>query len=67
MEFTANEGHHPPPHERYLVNRGRIHFIATPCYGMHQPWWVAQTATGEVEPVPMEPNDRWVPLKQVIE
>ncbi len=34
----------PAPHARYEVWREEAgHFVATPCYGMHAPWWVPLT------------------------
>ena len=49
----------PEPHARYLVRRGSKWFTATPCYGMHAPWWVVATMAGEAEPVPMADDDAW--------
>jgi hypothetical protein len=50
---------YPPKHARYLLERNGVVFTATPCYGMHDPWWVAKTLTGEAEPEPMQNGDRW--------
>ncbi|MBX3704011.1 MAG: hypothetical protein KF822_09575 [Steroidobacteraceae bacterium] len=61
-EAVAFSERNPPPHTRYLVFRGGSAFTATPCYGMHAPWWVCNTASGEVEPVDIEPTDRWISL-----
>lgn len=55
----------PTRHARHFVDRDGRYFIATPCYGMHEPWWVAMTAGGEVEPVAMHDTDRWVPLEKL--
>ena len=57
----------PEPHARYRVYRkGRSDgfFDATPCYGLHQPWWVPRNGytLQESEPIAMEPTDRWQPL-----
>ncbi len=52
----------PPPHRKYIVGRNHQKFIATPCYGMHEPWWVPTTPTGESEPIKMEYTDRWAPV-----
>jgi hypothetical protein len=60
------EGQHPPPHARYVVERDGHHFIATPCYGMHHPWWVPATPNGESEPIPIIGTDRWVPLDSLL-
>lgn len=58
---------YPPPHARYLVQRDRALFTATPCYGMHNPWWVVLTMDGEVAPVAIEKTDKWIPLGEVWE
>lgn len=62
------KGQHPAPHAKYLVERDGILFTATPCYGMHEPWWVVRTMAshnmGEVEPVPMRPDDAWWSLDE---
>lgn len=60
------EGKYPPPHSQYLVQRGRSLFIATPCYGMHSPWWVPDSPTGETEPINILADDKWMPIDQVI-
>ena len=54
--------HMAPPHARYLVQRQRFQFVATPCYGMHAPWWVPMTPTGESDPIATEPDDTWISL-----
>ena len=38
---------YPSPHARYLVIRNGTVFTATPCYGLHDPWWVVKTMEGE--------------------
>lgn len=50
----------PKPHAKYLVRRlGCIH-TATPCYGLHAPWWVPMAISGkEYEPVTMKDTDEW--------
>lgn len=50
---------YPPAHARYLVKRDGVLFTATPCYGMHAPWWVVKTMEGEAEPVDIRPTDEW--------
>ena len=57
---------HPPPHAKYLVRRGEFLFTATPCYGMHSPWWVVRTMGGEADPIGMNDYDEWevLPAKQ---
>lgn len=56
---------YPPPHTRYLVARGGYQFVATPCYGMHSPWWVAMVTDAEVHPVAMASGDTWIALATV--
>ncbi len=60
------EGAYPPPHNKYLVQRGHYLFVATPCYGMHSPWWVPMIHNGEVEPINIESSDKWMKLDAVI-
>jgi len=55
----------PTRHARHFVERDGRCFVATPCYGMHEPWWVAMAATGEVQPVAMLETDRWLPLEKL--
>ena len=52
---------HPPAHAVCRVQRVDRFFDATPCYGMHAPWWVPRNGwTGdESEPIPMEPDDHY--------
>lgn len=50
---------YPPPHRRYMVRRGGVVVTATPCYGMHNPWWVVMTLETEVAPVAMRDGDTW--------
>ena len=52
---------YPPPHARYLLERDGETMTATPCYGMHDPWWVIKTLTGEASPEPMRDGDMWRP------
>lgn len=56
----------PPPHQKYLVKRDGHFFIATPCYGMHHPWWVAQGPDAELEPVEMKEGDEHISMDFVI-
>lgn len=53
---------HPPRHARYLVRRQGRTFVATPCYGMHMPWWVPMTHDRELDPIDMAAGDQWIPL-----
>lgn len=60
--------HHPPPHAQFVVRRNGRYFTATPCYGLHEPWWVVRTMPdswpNEAEPEPMNGNDEWWPLNE---
>ena len=55
----------PAPHKKYLVYRiGVGPFVATPCYGMHQPWWVPYLVESEgrnwCKSIDMDQTDEWV-------
>lgn len=63
--MTQVEDKYPPPHTIYLVKRGNYMFVATPCYGMHNPWWVTMTHDKELEPIKIEPTDKWIDLRNV--
>lgn len=56
----------PEPHRRYAVKRGNYcptYFVAIPCYGMHEPWWVPSTPQGETDPIAIEKLlDSWRPI-----
>lgn len=60
---------HPEPHARYVVKRDGLIFTATPCYGMHAPWWVVRTMAdhhpNEAAPEPMRDSDEWLPIEDV--
>ena len=66
LRWTAVSEQHPAPHAKYLVRRDRWRFVATPCYGMHAPWWVPATcgdlSLQESEPIGMVVTDEWVAL-----
>lgn len=55
---------HPQPHSVYRVCRDGRMFDATPCYGLHNPWWVPRNGftRQESEPIDMVDEDRWMPL-----
>ena len=55
---------YPPPHNKYIVERNGIIFTATPCYGLHSPWWVVRVMGKEYEapPEPMLDGDMWISL-----
>ncbi len=52
---------HPPAHARYEVRLKDYSVIrlATPCYGMHMPWWVPFADGKESAPVDMRDDDEW--------
>lgn len=63
--WQPTETEMPRPHNRYRVWREGVgYFDATPCYGLHAPWWVPRNSftKSESEPVRMEPTDLWQPL-----
>jgi hypothetical protein len=62
MEWTVVGQIHPDPHAKYFVRRDGYIVVATPCYGMHHPWWVVKTLEGEAEPVRMADTDEWSPI-----
>lgn len=66
INFTKVADAYPPPHAKYMAQRKGYIVTATPCYGMHSPWWVVMTMEGEVEPVNMETTDLWIPLKEIV-
>lgn len=53
----------PPPQRKYLIRRGDQVCVATPCYGMHEPWWIVQTLDGEARPRTIQEGDLWYPLE----
>jgi hypothetical protein len=61
----------PRRHERHLVMRNGFLFTATPCYGMHSPWWVVRTMSdkncGEVDPINMLDTDQHMTLNDAVE
>lgn len=67
--WQAVKQQHPPRHAKYLVRRDSWRFVATPCYGMHAPWWVPASCNTlgykEDEPIHMQDADEWVPLDSV--
>lgn len=62
MKLTTNSDRKPEPHRRYLVLRSGRWFVATPCYGMHSPWWVPSGPLKDGDPVGMEDGDQWIPM-----
>ena len=53
----------PPGGRTFLVKRSEWYFIATVCYGMHNPWWVPRNHVKELEPIEMQDNDEWLEIK----
>lgn len=74
-EWTKVGDLHPSPHAQYLVRREGVIHTATPCYGMHAPWWVQKVMNGmfssgatfsptvENEPIAMLDGDEWKEIK----
>lgn len=60
--WTKVADRHPLPHARYEVRREDVgRFIATPCYGLHEPWWVpliASVFAPEIT-IPFSETDEW--------
>ena len=54
---------YPPPGTLCALRRNNLYFTATPCYGMHKPWWIVRTLGEfpyhEVNPVDMKDEDLW--------
>lgn len=67
-EWSTCGAKQPEPHKRYAVLRDGFVFTATPCYGMHNPWWVGRTLgdrlTGwyETDPADMRDDDKWIEI-----
>lgn len=59
-----NSEQYPKAHAKYVVRREGVIFTATPCYGMHDPWWVVRVMgeAYEAQPEPMKADDEWWPL-----
>jgi hypothetical protein len=55
---------YPAAHAKYVVRRDSVLFTATPCYGLHAPWWVVRVLGDnyEADPEPMQESDEWWPL-----
>lgn len=69
MEWTEIRMESPAPHARYEVWRKETGiFVATPCYGMHQPWWVPRTvdlySPGSTT-FSMQDDDLWRPWVEI--
>lgn len=65
MPVRVRDGH-PPRHEESVVRRDGVFFTATPCYGLHDPWWVVRTMDGEAPPVSMRQDDEWWTLAEFV-
>lgn len=63
-EFKQIPDHFPRKGGRYLVSRLETGpFVATVCYGLHDPWWVPEVVN-HYSPgafvVPMRKGDQWI-------
>ncbi len=58
--WMSVDAQYPPASARYFVWRNSEVFTATPCYGMHHPWWVPRLLRKEYPPIDMLGSDRWV-------
>ncbi len=56
----------PAPHARYRVYQEDKMFDATPCYGLHHPWWVPRNGytRKESEPIPIKEDSFWMDLPE---
>lgn len=60
MEWQLIETNMPAPHNCYHVWRKDLGFFhATPCYGMHSPWWVPRNGVTKEESDPIPMVDTW--------
>lgn len=72
-----NSDQHPPPHAKYIVRRNGLLYTATPCYGLHNPWWVVRLMGDffgpdgkyhqdqfEATPIEMRDSDEWWPIDE---
>ena len=61
-----NSEGYPKAHAKYVVRREDALFMATPCYGMHEPWWVVRIMGEkyEADPEPMLETDEWWPVDE---
>ena len=68
-EWIKVEDQSPPPHRVYRVYRQGVgEFHATPCYGLHHPWWVPRNGftLKESFPIDMQDWDYWaIPRDEV--
>ena len=66
-----NSQEYPEPNRRYVVLRDELLFTATPCFGMHAPWWVTKTMfsfpENENAPTPMREDDEWWSLEEFLQ
>lgn len=63
QEWHTVDGDFPRPHARYFVRRENEIFTATPCYGMHEPWWVPRLLGKESEPITMLVTDKYAAMR----
>lgn len=66
-DWTQVKDESPRPHSKYTVRRDGFVHTATPCYGMHDPWWVPISMHGhEIAAVTMRPTDEWSACEQKV-
>lgn len=69
QDWQSTETMQPEPHSVYRVwDKDRANFFdATPCYGLHNPWWVPRNGFTKQEsaPIPMK-GTYWKPLKAML-
>ena len=54
MNWISVKNEMPPKHARYRIWRDGVgEFVATPCYGMHEPWWVPRNSFTKQESEPI--------------
>jgi len=64
--MTKIKDEHPPRGLKCFVRRDGEYFTATPCYGMHEPWWVVTIMSpSNADPQAMLDSDEWMPLEEV--
>jgi len=66
--MTSVEEQSPDPHEKYLVLRNGVFFTATPCYGLHTPFWVVTGWDGKENVCGnnMQNTDKYIKLEKLL-
>lgn len=58
LGWSRIEDRTPEPHKAYRVWRADVRmFDATPCYGLHEPWWVPRNGFTRVNSDPISMKD----------